>query len=54
MHNSINKDIKWKDSNKYVKRFKIFRKGYIYFRAFEYRVWATIKKIIFKYYLYRQ
>ena len=37
-------DIKWKDSSKYVKRFKIFRNIYLVIRFIEYKIYYMIKK----------
>lgn len=37
------KEIKWKDSSKNVKRFKIIKKFYIYLRSVEYKAWYVIK-----------
>lgn len=42
------KDIKWKDSNKHIRLFKLFGMSYIRFRVLEIRVWKVIKKIIRK------
>ena len=37
------KELKWNESSKYVKRFKIFKKYYIYFRYIEYKLYYWIK-----------
>lgn len=39
----LKKQIKWKDSSKKIKIFKIFGRFYIYFRAFEYKVLYLIR-----------
>lgn len=40
------KSIKWKDSSKYVKRFKIAKNLYLYIRYTEYKIYYTIKKLL--------
>ena len=42
----LNKEIKWKDANKYVKRFKIFKKAYLFIRLIEYKIYYFIKKLL--------
>lgn len=38
-------DIKWTEANKYVKRFKVFDRAYVYWRAVEYKVYEWGKRI---------
>jgi len=38
-------DIKWADANKYVKRFKVFGRAYVYWRAEEYKVYEWGKRV---------